>query len=107
MINTYGRDDSAFIVTTDVGLIKFQSVMIGHVDTMNNPFKIKLLDGTNIGTYTMSTLEASDVVSFTSTGIVKFSVYDMADNLIPCGEYEILNIDNKPIRLNVNPLICV
>jgi len=106
MITDFTRADYTFIIQTGVmGVVKIESALIGHIETAGKSFKLKLLDGTHIGTYDMANLTATDVISFNSNGVVKIIVYDMDDNILPCEKYTISDIDKNPVQIYANILI--
>ena len=100
MITEFKREDKIFVINTDKkGDVKINSALINHPETASNTFKIKLINGTQLGIYNMSTLSASDVISFNSNGVVKFNVFDMDDKILACENYTINDIENKPIEI--------
>jgi hypothetical protein len=39
------------------------------------------------------------VISFNSTGVVKFNVHDMNDSILPCQNYTINDLDNNVLEI--------
>ena len=99
MITEFTREGNTFVVNTNKGDIKIQSALINHPETDGNKFKLKLQNGTQLGIYDMANLSASDVIIFNSTGIVKFNVYDMNNNILPCQNYTINDLDNNVLEI--------
>lgn len=100
MITEFTRTDYTFIIKSDIiGNVKLASVLINHPETNRNKYKIKLFNGVYIGTYDMATLHAEDVKTFSCSGIIKFMVYDMNDNILPCENYTSTDIENNPIEI--------
>ena len=99
MISEYTRQGNAFVVNTSKGDVKIESALINHPETDGNKFKIKLQNGTQLGIYDMANLSASDVISFNSTGVVKFNVHDMNDSILPCQNYTINDLDNNVLEI--------
>ena len=99
MITEFKREGKTFVVNTKKGDVKINSALINHPETASNTFKIKLLNGTQLGIYDMAKLSSSDVISFNSNGVVKFNVYDMDDKILPCENYTINDIENNPIEI--------
>ena len=99
MISEYTRQGNAFVVNTNKGDVKIVSALINHPETSSNKFKIKLINGTQLGIYDMANLSASDVVSFNSTGVVKFNVHDMNDSILPCQNYTMNDLDNNVLEI--------
>ena len=100
MITEFKSEGKTFVIHTDKkGDVKINSALINHPETTGIKFKIKLINGTQLGIYDMSTLSASDVISFNSTGIVKFNVYDMNNNILPCQNYTINDLDNNVLEI--------
>ena len=100
MITEFKREGKTFVIHTDKkGDVKINSALINHPETTGIKFKIKLINGTQLGIYDMSTLSASDVISFNSNGVVKFNVFDMDDKILACENYTINDIENKPIEI--------
>ena len=100
MITEFKREGKTFVIHTDKkGDVKINSALINHPETASNTFKIKLINGTQLGIYNMATLSASDVISFNSNGVVKFNVFDMDDKILACENYTINDIENKPIEI--------
>ena len=100
MITEFKREGKTFVIHTDKkGDVKINSALINHPETASNTFKIQLINGTQLGIYDMVKLSASDVISFNSNGVVKFNVFDMNDKILPCENYTINDIENKPIEI--------
>ena len=100
MITEFTREGNVFVINTEIkGDVKFNSALINHPETDGNKFKLKLQNGTQIGIYDMVKLTASDVISFSSTGVVKFYVHDMNDSILPCENYTMNDIENNPMEI--------
>jgi hypothetical protein len=99
MISEYTREGKTFVVNTNKGNVKINSALINHHETNATSFKIKLINGTQLGLYDMKNLSASDVIYVNSNGTVKFNVYDMNDSILPCQNYTINVIENNPIEI--------
>ena len=99
MISEYTRENNSFVVNTNKGDVKIVSALVNHPETASNKFKLKLINGTQIGIYDMTNLSSSDVIIFKSTGIVKFNVYDMNNNILPCQNYTMNDLDNNELEI--------
>ena len=99
MISEYTRENNTFVVNTNKGGVKIVTALINHIETAGNKFKIKLQNGTQIGIYDMTNLSSSDVISFNSDGVVKFNVYDMNNNILPCQNYTMNDLDNNELEI--------
>jgi len=99
MISEYTRQGNAFVVNTNKGDVKIVNALTNHPETAGTSFKLKLLNGTQLGIYDMANLSASDVISFNSTGVVKFNVHDMNDSILPCQNYTINDLDNNVLEI--------
>jgi hypothetical protein len=81
MISTYTRDDYLFKLIMPIGNITLKKAIIEHAD-ITGDYKLKKLDGTLIGIFNgLNVIESHE---FASNGIVKFMMYDMSDNILPC-----------------------
>ena len=106
MISEYTREGKTFVIHTDKkGDVKINSALINHPETAGIKFKIKLINGTQLGIYDMEKLSASDVISFNSNDVVKFNVFDMDDKILACENYTINDIENKPIEIPLQLMI--
>ena len=100
MITEFTRTDYIFIIKTDIiGNVKLANVLINHPETNGNKIKIKLINGAYIGTYDIKALQTEDVKAFSCNGTIKFMVYDMNDNILPCENYASTDIENNPIEI--------
>ena len=81
MISTYTREDYLFKLIMPIGNITIKKAIIEHTD-ITGDYKLKKLDGTLLGIFNGLTVIESH--EFASNGIVKFMVYDMNDNILPC-----------------------
>ena len=80
-ITTFTRDNYLFKFIMPIGKIKIKKAIFEHTD-ITGAYKFKKLDGTLIGIF--DGLKVIESHEFDSNGIVKFLLYDMNNNILPC-----------------------
>ena len=80
-ITTFTRDNYLFKFIMPIGKIKIKKAIFEHTD-ITGAYKLKKLDGTLIGIF--DGLKVIESHEFDSNGIVKFMLYDMNNNILPC-----------------------
>jgi hypothetical protein len=80
-ITTFTRDNYLFKFIMPIGKIKIKKAIFEHTD-ITGAYKLKKLDGSLIGIF--DGLKVIESHEFDSNGIVKFMLYDMNNNILPC-----------------------